>query len=63
MARLSLAIALVLVAAKLAGEVAARLKQPPVLGELFAGILLGNLPWAFGRALGTDASLDSRSSA
>jgi Kef-type K+ transport system membrane component KefB len=39
-------LALVLVAAKLAGEAAARLKQPPVLGELVAGIVLGNLPGA-----------------
>ncbi|WP_394820763.1 cation:proton antiporter [Pendulispora albinea] len=32
-----------LVIAKLGGQVAVWLKQPPVLGELFAGILLGNL--------------------
>ena len=38
-----LALAFVLVAAKLAGEVVERLGQPAVLGELLVGILLGNL--------------------
>ncbi len=38
-----LVIALIVAVAKLGGEVAARLKQPPVLGELLAGVLLGNL--------------------
>lgn len=32
-----------LVAAKIGGEIFERLKQPAVLGELFAGILIGNL--------------------
>lgn len=32
-----------LLAAKLGGELAQRLNQPPVLGELLAGIVLGNL--------------------
>ena len=36
-------IAVMLVAAKFAGEIFERLKQPAVLGELTAGILLGNL--------------------
>lgn len=36
-------IAIMLVVAKLGGEVFERLRQPAVLGELFAGILLGNL--------------------
>ena len=36
-------IAVMLVIAKLMGEVFERLHQPAVLGELFAGILLGNL--------------------
>ncbi len=36
-------VAVMLLAAKLGGEVFERLKQPAVLGELFAGILLGNL--------------------
>jgi Kef-type K+ transport system membrane component KefB len=38
-----LLLGVVLVAAKLGGELAARFKQPPVLGELLAGIVLGNL--------------------
>src|SRR5688572_1807020 len=36
-------IALMLVVAKLGGELFERIKQPAVLGELIAGILLGNL--------------------
>jgi Kef-type K+ transport system membrane component KefB len=36
-------VAVMLVVAKLGGEVFERLRQPAVLGELFAGILLGNL--------------------
>ena len=36
-------VAVMLVAAKIAGEVLERLKQPGVLGELGAGIVLGNL--------------------
>jgi Kef-type K+ transport system membrane component KefB len=39
-----LALALVLVAARLGGELAVRLRQPEVLGELLVGVLLGNLP-------------------
>jgi len=38
-----LAVAVVLVAAKLGGEVATRFGQPAVLGELLAGVVLGNL--------------------
>jgi Kef-type K+ transport system membrane component KefB len=38
-----LGMALVLVAAKLGGELAHRLGQPAVLGELLAGVVLGNL--------------------
>lgn len=38
------ALALVLLFAKLGGEAAIRLRQPPVLGELVAGVVLGNLP-------------------
>lgn len=38
-----LAIAIVLVAAKLAGELATRCGQPAVLGELVIGVVLGNL--------------------
>ena len=38
-----LILAAILLVAKVGGEVAVRFKQPPVLGELCAGILLGNL--------------------
>jgi len=38
-----LVFALIIVAAKLGGEVLGRLGQPPVLGELLMGVLLGNL--------------------
>jgi Kef-type K+ transport system membrane component KefB len=38
-----LALALILVIARLGGEIALRLGQPEVLGELLAGVLLGNL--------------------
>ncbi len=40
---LILSVALILIAAKLGGHVAARFKQPPVLGELAAGLLMGNV--------------------
>jgi Kef-type K+ transport system membrane component KefB len=39
-----LALAILLVGAKLAGELAVRLRQPPVVAELCFGVLLGNLP-------------------
>lgn len=42
-APLLLSLAIVLVAAKLGGHLAARIRQPPVLGELAAGLVLGNL--------------------
>ena len=38
-----LVLALILLAAKAGGELAERIGQPPVLGELAAGIFLGNL--------------------
>ncbi|HWL89593.1 MAG TPA: hypothetical protein VNO21_27505, partial [Polyangiaceae bacterium] len=38
-----LVVAAMLVAAKLGGQLAVWIDQPPVLGELFAGIVLGNL--------------------
>jgi Kef-type K+ transport system membrane component KefB len=40
-----LSLAIILVAAKLGGHVASRVGQPSVLGELLAGVILGNLPW------------------
>jgi Kef-type K+ transport system membrane component KefB len=42
--RLALGLALVLTAAVVGGHLAARFGQPAVLGELLAGMLLGNLP-------------------
>jgi Kef-type K+ transport system membrane component KefB len=42
-APLVLALALILLAAKLGGELAMRIGQPSVLGELVFGVLLGNL--------------------
>jgi Kef-type K+ transport system membrane component KefB len=42
-APLILSVALILIAAKLGGHIAARFSQPPVLGELTAGLLIGNL--------------------
>ena len=38
-----LVLALIIVAAKVGGEILGRLGQPPVLGELLVGVLLGNL--------------------
>jgi Kef-type K+ transport system membrane component KefB len=38
-----LVLSLIIVAAKLGGELLGRLGQPPVLGELLIGVLLGNL--------------------
>lgn len=40
---LLLGISIVLLAAKIGGDIAVRLKQPAVLGELLVGVLLGNL--------------------
>lgn len=42
-AQLVLALAVILAAAKLGGDLSERLGQPAVLGELLAGVLLGNL--------------------
>jgi Kef-type K+ transport system membrane component KefB len=43
---LILSLALILATAKIGGHLAARLGQPPVLGELGAGVVLGNLTFA-----------------
>jgi Kef-type K+ transport system membrane component KefB len=56
-----LALALLLAAAKFGGDLAERAGQPAVLGELLAGVLLGNahllgVPWF--RSLGTDPNVD-----
>ncbi len=56
-----LGLVLVLIAAKLGGDLAIRIGQPAVLGELVAGVLIGNLSLAgFGgfEHLEADASLD-----
>jgi Na+:H+ antiporter len=42
-AELALALTVILIAAKLGGELATRIGQPAVLGELVAGVVLGNL--------------------
>src|SRR4029077_15850426 len=57
-ASFGLAIALILVLAKLGGELASRLRQPPVLGELLAGILLGSIPRAPWADLRSDPHVD-----
>jgi Kef-type K+ transport system membrane component KefB len=43
-AGVALGLAVILLAATLAGDLAVRLHQPAVLGELLAGVVLGNLP-------------------
>jgi Kef-type K+ transport system membrane component KefB len=48
-----LVLVLVLLGAKLAGELASRIGQPPVLGELLVGVVLGNLALLGGPSLGT----------
>ena len=56
---LALGLAIVVTAALAGGHLAARLGQPAVLGELVAGILLGNLPGlARLQFLGADPYLD-----
>ncbi len=57
-AHVALVVAIVLVVARLAGEVALRVKQPPVLGELVAGIVLGAIPSQFSRDVAVDSSVD-----
>lgn len=53
-------LAVMLLAAKMGGELAIRLKQPAVLGELIAGIVLGNLPFTGGvfHALGENETIE-----
>ena len=60
-ARVALFLACVLVAAKLGGELAVRARQPAVLGELVAGIALGNVAFlgiVFLEAMKRDPVLD-----
>ena len=59
-ATVALSLAVILVVAKLAGDLATRLGQPAVLGELVGGVVLGNLSLAGFHALEpmkTDPSL------
>ncbi len=55
-AHLGLLLAVILVAAKVGSELATRLKQPAVLGELVVGMVLGSLPWL--RDFGSDPAVD-----
>lgn len=43
MSTLLLALTLIIVGAKVGGDIAQRFSQPAVLGELLAGVLMGNL--------------------
>jgi Kef-type K+ transport system membrane component KefB len=56
--RVALSIALILAVAKVGGELAVRLRQQSVLGELFAGIVLGLIPRPFFVGLRNDPSID-----
>jgi Na+:H+ antiporter len=51
-------LAVVIVAGKLAGELAVRLRQPAVLGELLAGMILGNVRLHWFEAVRTDPIVD-----
>ncbi|OYV72902.1 MAG: hypothetical protein B7Z74_04765 [Deltaproteobacteria bacterium 21-66-5] len=60
-AHVVLALALILAGAKLGGDLAVRIGQPAVLGELVVGVLLGNLDLAgftWFRSLTGDASIN-----
>ena len=57
-ARLALSIALILAAAKLGGELAMRLKQPSVLGEMLAGAILGAVDLPFFQGLKSEPNID-----
>ncbi len=56
-ARFFLVLAAILVAAKLSGELAERIGQPAVLGELLAGVLLGGSVLGIVPAAGVEAEL------
>lgn len=60
-ASLVIALAVILIAAKLGGEIAIRLGQPSVLGELVVGVVLGNVAlsgWTVFEPLETDPHVD-----
>ncbi len=52
----------ILLGAKIGGEIFDRIKQPPVLGELIAGVIIGNVYYLTGfdlfQPLGTDLYID-----
>jgi Kef-type K+ transport system membrane component KefB len=56
--RLGLSIALILAVAKVGSDIAARLGQQPVLGELLAGVVLGSIRHPFFDALRSDPNID-----
>lgn len=56
-----LALAVVLVAAKLGGHLASLVQQPPVLGELLAGVILGNLGLTYLEHMKEDPAIDTLS--
>ena len=53
-----LGLVVILVAAKLGGELFERIRQPAVLGELVAGVLIGNLDFLTGIGLFADLRTD-----
>ncbi|HVX89649.1 MAG TPA: cation:proton antiporter, partial [Gemmatimonadales bacterium] len=55
--RLLLVLAVILVAAKLAGTLAEKLGQPPVLGELLTGVILGSSVLGWLPLSGTDGDI------
>jgi Kef-type K+ transport system membrane component KefB len=57
-ARVGLALAIILAAAKIGGELATRARQPAVLGELLGGLLLGSIPLPLFAQLRTDPDVD-----
>jgi Kef-type K+ transport system membrane component KefB len=57
-ARLGLSIAIILVVAKLGGDLATRARQPAVLGELLGGLVLGTIPLPLFAELRTDPNVD-----
>lgn len=57
-ARLGVSIALMLLVAKIGGDLASRARQPSVLGELLGGVLLGSIPLPLFTQLRTDPDVD-----
>ena len=56
--QVGLSVAILLAVAKIGGDIATRLRQPAVLGELLGGIVLGSIPLQLLVQLRTDASVD-----